>query len=74
MPPRHVHAGVLKLVFLLLGCGLMDGAGVEPFRPRRADPLHERWRHSIIPELSGQGAQCMTEGRDRTFHTGRPTS
>ncbi|MBX3424395.1 MAG: response regulator [Pirellulales bacterium] len=43
---------------------------VEPFQPAYVDPLSEPWRVRVFPELSGLGANCVSEAADGTMWFG----
>ncbi|MBE2212683.1 MAG: hypothetical protein IAE82_02340, partial [Opitutaceae bacterium] len=50
------------LVILWLGMG--PGWTAEPYEPQEGDPLLEPWRLRTYPEMTGLGADCMTESSD----------
>ena len=53
-----------RLALLVLALGSQCLFAVQPYQPVSRDPMRESWRWRAFPELSGLGAQCMTEGKD----------
>jgi signal transduction histidine kinase/ligand-binding sensor domain-containing protein len=56
---KNFHA-----LILILALGSLLCRGAKPYQPVSGDPMLEPWRWRTFPELSGLGAQCMTEGTD----------